>query len=66
MSDTTARLIRMADQIVRNLPPSEQRADQTADHIRRFWTPKMQADLRNAVEGRDIDPVLAAAIKQLQ
>ena len=45
MSDTAEKLIRMADQILRNLPPSEKRADQVADHIRRFWTAKMRADL---------------------
>lgn len=65
MSDNATKLIRMADQIVRHLPPSETRVEQTADHIRRFWTEKMQADLRAAVAGQDIDPVLAAAIKQL-
>lgn len=65
MSDNAEKLIRMADQIVRHLPPSESRADQVADHIRRFWTPKMRADLLLAVKGKDIDPVLAAAIKQL-
>jgi ribosomal protein L31E len=65
MSDTAEKLIRMADQILRNLPPSEKRADQVADHIRRFWTAKMRADLAIAVQGKELDPVLAAALKQL-
>lgn len=65
MSDSAERLVRMADQIVRHLPPSESRVDQAADHIRRFWTPKMRSDLIRAVEGKDLDPVLEAAIKKL-
>lgn len=65
MSGHDEKLIRMADQIVRNLPLTEKRAEQTAEHIRRFWTPKMRQDLLKAVAGKDLDPVLTAAIKQL-
>ena len=65
MSDADARLIRMAEQIVKHLPPGETRADQAADHIRRFWTPKMRQDLLVAVKGRDLDPVLTAALQKI-
>lgn len=65
MSSHPDKVIRLADQIVKHLPPNEHRVEQVADHIRRFWTPKMQQDLRDAVQGQDIDPVLAAALKQL-
>lgn len=65
MSDQDAKIIRLAEQIVKHLPPSEARTDQVAEHIRKFWTPKMQQDLRGAVQRHDVDPVLTAALQKL-
>ena len=65
MNDSGEKLIRMATQIIRNLPPTEARADQVADHIRRFWTPRMRQDLHAAAAGQDIDPILEAALTKL-
>lgn len=65
MSTAAETLIRHAMQIVRNLPPGENRADQAADHIRRFWTPKMRQDLHAAVQGREIDAELSAALQKI-
>ena len=65
MSSAADTLIRNATQIVRNLPPGENRADQAAEHIRRFWTPKMREDLHAAVQGRDIDAELSAVLQKI-
>lgn len=65
MSTEADKLIRLATQIVRNLPAGETRSDLVAEHIRRFWTPKMRQDLHSAVRGRDIDPELSAALQKI-
>lgn len=65
MSSAAETLIRNATQIVRHLPPGENRADQAAEHIRRFWTPKMREDLHAAVQGRDIDAELSAVLQKI-
>jgi hypothetical protein len=65
VSNEAERLIRLATQIIRHLPPGETRATQTAEHIRRFWTPKMRQDLHAAVQGQDIDAELSAVLQQI-
>lgn len=39
----------------------------TLDHIRKFWDPRMQADLVKLIEagGEGLDPVARAAAKEL-
>ena len=62
-------LIRMGQQIARNnaaLPP-QRAADRIAGHLKSFWTPGMIAELEAyaAANPEQLDPVLAAALRQL-
>jgi hypothetical protein len=62
-------LIRMGQQIARNngaLPP-DRAADRIAGHLTAFWTHQMIAELQSyaAANPDQLDPVLAAALRQL-
>lgn len=60
------RLIRMANQIARNLAVRGEAAAAaaTADHIRQFWDPRMRAALL-AVDRATLSPIAAAAVARL-
>ena len=66
MSDTTATLVRMANQIARNLAAQGEEAAiaQTAQHIRDFWDPRMKAAIR-AADPATLEPLARAAIARL-
>jgi formate dehydrogenase subunit delta len=65
-----AKLVRMAEQITANMRFTEDEAvvaERVADHINRFWDPRMKEAIREHARLRDSDfsPPLRAAIKQL-
>jgi formate dehydrogenase subunit delta len=62
------KLVMMANQIARNLAVQGEEAAVagTADHIRRFWDPRMRAAIvRYAANGGALDPIAAAAVRRL-
>jgi formate dehydrogenase subunit delta len=64
MTDTTAKLVRMANQIARNLARDRDAAAAVADHIHAFWTVRMQDQLfAHGNEG--LDPLAIAALERL-
>ncbi len=63
--DTAAKLVRMANQIARNLTHDKQPVAAIADHIQAFWTVRMQEQLfAHGPEG--LDTLAAAAIERLK
>lgn len=69
MASRTDQLVKMADQIARNLGAGrdDAAAERTAQHLRRFWTPAMRrqlADFRRA--GGAVAPVVAMALVALE
>ncbi|MGD9663691.1 MAG: formate dehydrogenase subunit delta [Novosphingobium sp.] len=66
MTDTAAKLVRMANQIAANFAAQgeAEAIRATADHIRLFWDPRMKAGI--LAGGRsELSPVACAAIDQL-
>jgi formate dehydrogenase subunit delta len=62
--DTTAKLVRMANQIARNLAHDHDPVGAVASHIHAFWTVRMQQDLlAHGPEG--LDAVAQAALARL-
>jgi formate dehydrogenase subunit delta len=62
------KLVMMANQIARNLATQgrDEAAAKTADHIRRFWDPRMRATIsRYVAEGGALDPIARAAVLSL-
>lgn len=63
------KLVRMANDIARNLAPQGEAlaAHATADHIRRFWDPRMRAGLlAHAAEGgAGLSPIARAAVAEI-
>ena len=63
-------LVRMADQIAANQAhmSDDEAAGVVANHIRLFWAPAMQRDLRDAVASGEVElsPVARRALEQLQ
>ena len=45
-----ARLVVMANQIASNVPPGGDVSQQVAEHLRKFWTDAMRADLERISE----------------
>lgn len=64
-SSTTDTLVRMANQIADffRLQPQEQAVAATADHIRRFWDPRMRAKMAEhlAHGGAGLNPIARSA-----
>jgi hypothetical protein len=60
-------LIRMADQIEKNMPFAGDKAELIAAHMVKFWTPVMRADLYKEVSSRpaDFSPVLNNVVEIL-
>jgi formate dehydrogenase subunit delta len=58
----------MANQIARNLKVrgEAEAIEATADHIKRFWDPRMRkAIIAHLANGGELDPIAAAAVRRL-
>jgi formate dehydrogenase subunit delta len=71
MTHTMSPQVRMANEIAlqfQHWDDKEAAATAIANHIRKFWTPRMRADLldRVATQPRSIDPLAISAAQQLQ
>jgi formate dehydrogenase subunit delta len=69
MSDKMAKLVRMANQIgdyFRTLPDDEATAG-AAEHLKRYWTPKMRGEIVAFAKGGGggLNPVAARAVAAL-
>ncbi|HLW93343.1 MAG TPA: formate dehydrogenase subunit delta [Roseiarcus sp.] len=69
-NDKAAKLVHMANQIgeyFRTLPEPEATAN-TADHLRRFWTPKMRREIIAFAEGggAGLNALAARAVAELK
>ena len=70
MTVDTAKLVRMAEQITANMAYTEDVelvAARVADHLNRFWDPRMRQAMTEIANG-DADPLspaLQAAVRQL-
>ena len=60
------RLTHMADQIARNfaIQGEEAAIAATADHIRKYWDPRMKAAIRGA-DRAALSPIVAAAVERV-
>lgn len=67
MSGTLDRLIYMANQIARNLATQANVEAMIADHIEKFWDPRMKAMIFDHVSagGAGLDAISHAAITRL-
>jgi formate dehydrogenase subunit delta len=67
--DKLDKLVRMANQIADNfrLLPEPEAAASTADHLRRFWTPKMCGEIAAVLErgGQRLSPIAMRAVAAL-
>jgi formate dehydrogenase subunit delta len=66
----TEKLVRMANQIAGffSHEGSERGAASVADHLQKFWDPRMRAQIAAAVdEGRaeGLDPIALSAVRQI-
>ncbi len=63
------KLVMMANQIVRNLQVQgdEEAVALAADHMRKFWEPRMRAKIRQHLEagGHGLTPLGRSAVEQL-
>jgi formate dehydrogenase subunit delta len=61
------QLIKMANQIADNFAYHEDREARVADHLQRFWAPRMRAALRGHVEagGDGVADVVVAALERI-
>ena len=68
-AETQARLITMANQIARNFEAlgHDNAAAATADHLVKFWDPRMKAQIvaLAAQRGGELGPITRAAVAQL-
>ena len=65
------KLLRMAEQIAVNVTASRDPdivAERTADHLRRFWDPRMRAQLMAHVDGAqaDVSAAVRLAVERLR
>lgn len=65
MTSTVENIIRMANQIAKNLAHEDDPAAAMAEHIRLFWDPRMK-QLITAYKGDGLCPVAANAIKAIK
>jgi formate dehydrogenase subunit delta len=70
MSDKMGKLVRMANQVgdyFGALPADEATAG-TADHLKRYWTPKMRGEIIAFAKngGNGLNPVAARAVAVLE
>lgn len=71
MTVPTDKLLRMAEQITTNMAytdDTEVVAEKIADHLYRFWDPRMLAALKacNNEQAESLSPALAAAVLRLE
>lgn len=68
MSHSLDRLVYMANQIARNLAREHDPAAATAEHIAKFWDPRMRRMILDhlAAGGIGLDPPAATALRRLQ
>lgn len=69
MSNTeTAHLVSMANDIAANLSFQGDAVDKIADHINRFWAPRMRKLLIEyaASDGQDLSEALLPALKKIR
>jgi formate dehydrogenase subunit delta len=68
VSNSLDRLIYMANQIGRNLATEHDPAAAVADHIARFWDPRMKAMIVDHLDrgGAGLDPLSVAALRRLR
>lgn len=61
------QLLKMANQIAKNLSFHDDAVERLADHLQRFWAPSMQKALaRLAVGGNvELDPLVSEALEVL-
>lgn len=59
-------LIRMVNQIAANLAAQGEAAaiEQTAEHLRRYWDPRMKAQIRT-IDAQLLSPIARAAVERL-
>ena len=63
------KLVMMANQIARNLAVrgEAEAVSATADHIRRFWDPRMRAGIAAYLAGGGrLEPIAEAAVRRLE
>ena len=67
MSHSLDRLIYMANQIARNLAREHDPVAAVANHIARYWEPRMRHLIADhlAAGGAGLDPVAASAVQRL-
>lgn len=63
-TSTLDKLVRMANQIARNLALDADPVAATADHIAAFWTPRMKEQIF-AHGPQGLDPLALAALERL-
>jgi len=63
----TAHLVAMANDIAANLGFHADADARIADHLKRFWAPRMRSLLAGYAEsdGRGLDPAVRAALEKL-
>lgn len=61
-------LVRMANQISKNVPDRQHAVDQTAAHLKAFWSPEMVDALDTHVQSQpdDVDETVRAALAVLR
>ena len=64
----TAHLVSMANDIAANLAFQGDAAERTADHINRFWAPRMRRLLHEYAknDGQDLSDALLPALNKLK
>ena len=67
MSDID-QLIKMANQIAENFQFHDDRAERTADHIRRFWAPQMRRKILAHIDagGEGLSASALDALKRIE
>ncbi len=70
MTVDAAKLVRMAEQITANMAYTEDVelvAARVADHLNRFWDPRMRQAMAELADGGadQLSPALQAAVRQL-
>ena len=69
-AEKMAKLVRMANQIGENFSilPEAEATENTADHLRRFWTPKMLGEIVAFADsgGAGLGPIAGRAVAALK
>ncbi len=67
---TPERMVHMANQIARffSAYPRDQAVEGVADHLKKFWEPRMRKDIEAYVAegGQGLDALVIDAVKKLQ